>query len=120
MMVGMLAAGRPRGRGAARWDTSRANVDAGGPPGHLPEAMTWLGLTLRLSLRCAGNPRLLVDLVRVAWRFRSRDWLRRPPWLPLPDMDYVRWRMHTVYGDHHAVPPVDDVIRYARWVRHAS
>jgi hypothetical protein len=24
--------------------------------------------------------------------------------------------MHTAYGDHDAVPPAEDVVRYARWV----
>jgi hypothetical protein len=28
----------------------------------------------------------------------------------------VRWRMHTAYGDYDSVPPVEDVVRYARWV----
>jgi hypothetical protein len=23
--------------------------------------------------------------------------------------------MHTAYGDHDAIPPVKDVVRYARW-----
>jgi hypothetical protein len=23
--------------------------------------------------------------------------------------------MHTAYGDHHALPPVQDVVRYAKW-----
>jgi len=27
----------------------------------------------------------------------------------------VRWRMYTAYGDERAVPPVRDVIAYARW-----
>jgi hypothetical protein len=30
----------------------------------------------------------------------------------------VRWRMHTAYGDHRAVPPADDLVRYARWAVH--
>jgi len=29
----------------------------------------------------------------------------------------VRWRMFTAYGDEEAVPPVADVIRFARWRR---
>ncbi|HJU90809.1 MAG TPA: hypothetical protein VJ672_15575 [Gemmatimonadaceae bacterium] len=77
--------------------------------------MSWARLTTALALRALANPALAVDLLRVAWRFRSRDWWRRPPFLPLPAREYVRWRMHTAYGDHDAVPPVDDVIRYARW-----
>ncbi|HLA89988.1 MAG TPA: hypothetical protein VJL28_06130 [Gemmatimonadaceae bacterium] len=82
--------------------------------------MPWLQLVGQLAARSLARPALAADLVRVAWRFRSRRWLRRFPFLPLPAMDYVRWRMHTAYGDHHAVPPVDDVVRYARWARHAG
>jgi hypothetical protein len=37
------------------------------------------------------------------------------PFLPLPATDYLRWRMLTAYGDENAVPPADDVIRFARW-----
>ena len=43
-------------------------------------------------------------------------WPSRAPFLPVPSRDYVRWRMHTAYGDEDAVPPAEDVIRYARWV----
>lgn len=82
--------------------------------------MTWLSLTLHLAGRCVRHPSLALDLLRVAWRFRARRWFMRFPPLPLPAMDYVRWRMHTAYGDHAAVPPVEDVVRYARWVRHAG
>jgi hypothetical protein len=82
--------------------------------------MTWPRLTARLVARCALNPALAVDLLRVAWRFRSRRWFRRFPFLPVPAMDYVRWRMYTAYGDHHMVPPLEDVVRYARWARLAG
>ena len=79
--------------------------------------MTWLSLTLRLSARAAVNPRLAVDLVRTAWAFRRRAWWRRAPFLPLPDREYLRWRMYTAYGDEQAVPPLEDVIGFARWRR---
>jgi hypothetical protein len=39
----------------------------------------------------------------------------RFPFLPLPDKAYVRWRMYTAYGDYDAVPPAEDIERYARW-----
>jgi hypothetical protein len=77
----------------------------------------WLALTGRLVLRGLANPRLAVDLLRLAWSFRARDWYRRPPFLPLPPREYVRWRMFTAYGDERAVPPLEDVIRFARWRR---
>ena len=77
--------------------------------------MGWARLTVGLAVRAATSPSLARDLLRIAWRFRARGWWRRPPFLPLPARDYVRWRMYTAYGDERAVPAVDDVIRYARW-----
>ena len=82
--------------------------------------MSWLGLGLTLAARAALRPRLAADLLRVTWRFRRRRWWGRFPFLPLPPRDYVRWRMHTAYGDHDAVPPAADVERYARWVGRTS
>ena len=66
------------------------------------------------ALRIRGSP---LDLLRTAWAFRRREWWRRPPFLPLPDRDYLRWRMYTAYADEHAVPPAEDVVRFARWRR---
>ena len=71
----------------------------------------------RLTWRAVASPRLAIDLLRVAWSMRARDWYRRAPFLPLPPPEYVRWRMFTAYGDEAAVPPVDDVVRFARWRR---
>jgi hypothetical protein len=73
--------------------------------------MPWL----RLALRAAVRPTLAMALLTVAWRFRARGWYRRAPWLPLPDKTYLRWRMYTAYGDADAIPPIDDIERYARW-----
>lgn len=78
---------------------------------------SWAALTLRLAGRALVNPRLALDLLRTAWAFRRREWWKRPPWLPLPDRTYLRWRMYTAYGDENAVPPMIDVIRFARWRR---
>ena len=52
-----------------------------------------------------------------AWSFRARDWWRRPPFLPVPPREYMRWRMFTAYGDEDAIPPVADVVNFARWRR---
>ena len=70
-----------------------------------------------LGTRAIINPRLALDLLRTAWAFRARHWYRRFPFLPLPPRAYLRWRMHTAYGDEEAVPPPEDVIRFARWRR---
>ena len=78
---------------------------------------SWLTLTAGLAGRALLNPRLAVDLVRLAWSFRARDWYARFPFLPLPPREYMRWRMFTAYGDENAVPPIQDVVNFARWRR---
>lgn len=77
--------------------------------------MRWFKLALALGGRTIRHPSLGADLVRVAWRFRNRRWYRRFPFLPLPDREYVRWRMETAYGSPDVIPPASDVERYARW-----
>lgn len=77
----------------------------------------WLGLMVRLTLRAVVNPRLALDLLRLAWAFRANRWYRRPPYLPVPPKEYVRWRMYTAYGDEEAIPPAEDIIRFATWRR---
>lgn len=79
--------------------------------------MDWLTLFLRLAVRAAIRPMLAVDLMRTAWAFRRRRWWSAPPYLPLPDPTYLRWRMQTAFGDPAAVPTSEDVIRFARWRR---
>jgi hypothetical protein len=78
---------------------------------------SWTALVARLAVRAAVRPRLALDLLRLTWSFRARGWYRRPPFLPLPPREYIRWRMFTAYGDEGAVPPVGDVVRFARWRR---
>ena len=77
--------------------------------------MRWSRLMLSLAMRSLRSPATGLALIRVAWRFRRRDWYKRAPFLPLPDRDYVRWRLHTAYGRDDAVPPASDLVRYARW-----
>lgn len=82
----------------------------------MPSA-SWTSLLLALSRRALGHPRLALDLLRTAWAFRRRRWWAAAPYLPLPDRTYLRWRMYTAYADEAAVPPADDVVRFARWRR---
>jgi len=77
--------------------------------------MTWGSLYTTLFFRALVNPVLAIALLRVFWRFRRRGWPGRFPFLPVPSRTYIRWRMHTAYGDYDAVPPLDELIRYVRW-----
>jgi hypothetical protein len=64
-----------------------------------------------------GHPELWLTALRQLRRAARRGWWRRPPFLPVPSGDYVRFRMLTQYGDGDASPSVDDVVRYLRWCR---
>ena len=102
---------------APRWEVRvDAELIEASRPAIFP-TVKWLSLSVSLALRALVNPSLARDLMTVAWRFRRRDWFRRLPFLPVPSKQYVAWRMYTAFGDHHAVPTVPDVIRYARWAR---
>jgi hypothetical protein len=78
---------------------------------------SWSSLTLSLAARAVVNPRLALDLLKTAWAFRRHRWWATAPFLPVPDRTYLEWRMYTAYADEHAVPPVQDVVRFARWRR---
>jgi hypothetical protein len=75
------------------------------------------GLIARLAGRAMLNPRIAIDLLSLTWAFRRREWWRQAPFLPLPDPEYLAWRLHTAYGEERDVPPVEDVLRFARWRR---
>ena len=78
---------------------------------------SWTRLTLALVARALVRPRVALALVAMVWAFRRRAWYRQPPFLPVPSRAYLRWRMYTAYGDEEALPPADDVIRFAVWRR---
>lgn len=83
----------------------------------MSQPSSWSGLLTVLTLRALVWPPLALDLLTMVWAYRRRGWWRRVPFVPLPDAEYVNWRLHTAYGEERQVPPVEDVIRFARWRR---
>jgi hypothetical protein len=83
----------------------------------MAEPISWAGCFAALTGRALVNPRIAVDLLSMSWAFRRRQWWRHAPFLPLPDAEYISWRLHTAYGEERSVPPAEDVLRFARWRR---
>ena len=83
----------------------------------MSQPSTWPRFLTVLTLRALIWPPLALDLLSMGWAFRRRGWWRQVPFLPLPDSEYLAWRLHTAYGEERQVPPVEDVIRFARWRR---
>lgn len=55
----------------------------------------------------------LVQLSRLA----APGWWRRRPFLPLPDRDYLAFRLQTMYGDSTHEPEPHDLVAYLEWCR---
>ncbi|GMQ84487.1 MAG: hypothetical protein BMS9Abin07_0051 [Acidimicrobiia bacterium] len=49
-----------------------------------------------------------------------RRWWARPPFLPIPEHDLVRWRVTTAYGDPEATLAEDDLVAYLEWRHRAA
>lgn len=61
------------------------------------------------------RPTLIPSLLRAGWRFRARDWWRRPPFLPVPPRSYMAWRNETAFGTQDTRTPPDLLARYLQW-----
>ena len=64
-----------------------------------------------------ARPHLWVTALRQAGRLASPGWWRRPPFLPLPDPDYLAFRMETQYGASDHAPDAPDLVAYLEWCR---
>ena len=63
------------------------------------------------------RPDLWVQAVRTAVAMAPDGWWRRPPFLPIPDRSYTRWRVATAYGDPESSIAGEDVVAYLEWCK---
>lgn len=70
----------------------------------------------RAVLAVIRRPDLWWTALRQFARMVPPRWWRRRPFLPLPDPEYVRFRLETAYG-RTGIASADDVVRYLEWVR---
>jgi hypothetical protein len=76
--------------------------------------MAWL----RVGRAVAARPDLWPTAIRAGRTLTPTGWWRRPPFLPLPDRHYLRFRLVTAYGGSGDVPPdPDDVVTWLSWLR---
>ena len=70
----------------------------------------------RAVVAVVRRPTLWPTAASQAVRLARPGWWRRPPFLPLPDADYVRFRMQTAYGSAGSPAP-EDLVAYLNWCR---
>jgi hypothetical protein len=75
------------------------------------------GWMLGATVAVLRHPSLWATALRQIARLAPRQWWRRPPFLPLPDPNYLRFRLITAYGGEGADPQPGDLITYLHWCR---
>jgi hypothetical protein len=80
-----------------------------------PGAAFWVAGAAAVAMR----PRLWATAVRQGAVLARPGWWRRAPFLPLPDPDYLRFRMETQYGPS-GTPDARDLVTYLQWCREAD
>ena len=81
----------PNGRAGPRYAAAVGTVLAG-------------RLALQSAWAVAARPRLWPTAVAQMVRFAPDRWWRRPPFVPLPGPDLVRFRSEAMYGDPAQAP----------------
>jgi hypothetical protein len=69
------------------------------------------------GLAVLARPGLWLTALRQVRRLARPGWWRRPPFLPLPDREYLAFRLVTQYGDAGHRPIAADVVSYLAWCR---
>lgn len=78
------------------------------------------GDVLAFGLRVVSRrPALWWPALRALVAFAPTGWWRRPPFLPVPDARYWRFRMETAYGDELSTPGANELVDALRWSRRA-
>lgn len=75
-------------------------------------------ITFPMVIAVLRRPSLWGTAVGQARRLAPRRWWARPPFLPLPDRAYLRFRLETQYGgagDRRA--DAHDVVAWLAWVQ---
>jgi len=75
--------------------------------------MTWI----RVAIAVGRRPSLWPTALRQMRRTAAPGWYRRPPFLPVPSGEYLRFRLVTQYGDADHRPEPVDVVNYLTWCR---
>ncbi|MGZ4690123.1 MAG: hypothetical protein ACXVKA_03155 [Acidimicrobiia bacterium] len=75
-----------------------------------------VGFWVKAGGGLAREPRLWPTALGQAGRLARPGWWRRAPFLPVPDPEYVRFRLDTQYGAT-GTPAPEDLVVYLRWCK---
>ena len=79
-----------------------------------PGSLRWM---LASASAVARHPSLWLTGLRQAWVLARPGWWWHPPFLPVPDREYLKFRMVTMYGGEGEGADPADLVTYLRWCR---
>jgi hypothetical protein len=62
-----------------------------------------------------ARPSLWGAALGATFALARRGWWRHPPFLPVPDPGFLRWRIATTYGSGEQQIAPDDLLSYLQW-----
>lgn len=74
-------------------------------------------VALRVVVAVLRRPSLWWVALQQWRRTTPKGWWRRPPFLPVPNRDYLRFRLVTQYGREDAPIAAGDVLDYLLWCK---
>ncbi|MBM3676161.1 MAG: hypothetical protein FJW88_14730 [Actinobacteria bacterium] len=86
------------------------------PPGARPGTRPGSRFWVRAIGALARHPKLWPTALVQVGRLARPGWWRHAPFLPVPDREYLRFRLETQYGPV-ATPQPGDLVDYLRWCR---
>lgn len=72
---------------------------------------------LRFARYFVFHPGDLAVVAAAAWRLRRSGWWRQPPFMPVPDPRYWKFRIATAFGVEPRSPEPREVVDVAKWSR---
>ena len=72
-------------------------------------------ISVAAILAVLRHPSLWIEALRTAFALAPDAWWRTPPFLPIPDPVYLRWRVASAYGDPKSTIAPEDLIAYLGW-----
>ena len=81
--------------------------------GRVVDSFAWVRVVAAVAVRPTLWGMAVVQLGRLA----PDGWWRRPPFLPLPDPAWLRFRLVTAYGGDGRPPTPADAVSYLEWCR---
>ena len=74
----------------------------------------------RSIVAVARRPSLWPTALGALAAMSPQRWWARPPFLPFPEADLVRWRVTIAYGDPDATVAENDLVAYLKWRQRAA